>query len=120
MASLLGAGNSNASATDSDDGAAFQGINMTREQALHDSNALNNRRIRKADQSFVRGAFREEKLAKVLVDRNDNTIFSKAPTENRSIAGIGAALPNLRHIMSEFTQAHSESHASTAIDKKLQ
>ena len=93
---------------------------MTREQAFHDCKAFNDQRIGKADKSFVRGAFREEKLAKVLVDGDDNALFSKGPTENRSIAWIGPALPNLRHIVSEFAQARSEPHASTAINKKLQ
>jgi hypothetical protein len=93
---------------------------MTGEKAFHDFKALNGRRIGKADKSFVRGAFRKEKLAKVLVDGDDNALFSEAPTENRSITRIGAALPNFRHIMSEFAQAGSEAHASTAIDKKLQ
>ena len=93
---------------------------MTREQAFHDLKALSDRRIGKADKSFVRGAFREEKLAKVLVDGDDNAPFSEAPTENRSIAWIGPTLPNLGHIVPEFAQARSEAHASTAIDKKLQ
>lgn len=76
--------------------------------------------IRERDQTLVGRFLSEKKLAEILVDRDNDALFGYASSEDCSITGIGATVPNLGHIVSKLSQSRGDADASATVDKKLQ
>ena len=60
----------------------------------------------------------EDEAAEVLVQRNQDSLFSRDPGEKRSIARIRPECPGLENIVSLFLEPVGEAATCTAVDQK--
>jgi len=67
----------------------------------HQPNTGLSRDIRKANQTAMAAALKENQVAKVLVHRHEDSLLGGGPGKDRSVAGIGAAVLGFHDIMSQ-------------------
>ncbi len=68
----------------------------------------------------MRSILEKEKLTKVLVHRDQSTIFARTPFQDGAVTGIRPALSTFNNVVTRRTQPLCKAPAGAAIDEESQ
>jgi len=72
-------------------------------QPLQDRDSSGNGHIGQTDEPRVRSALKKQKLAEVLVHRDQDTVFTSGPSQDDTVAGVRTALSAFNDVVTEGT-----------------